>query len=329
MKDKSILITGGTGSFGNALVNKLIKTDIREIRILSRDEKKQEDMRNLYNDTKLKFYIGDVRNSDSLNNSMQNIDYIFHAAALKQVPSCEFFPMEAFNTNVQGSKNVIEQGIYNGVKKIICLSTDKAVKPINVMGMTKAMMEKLAIAQSRFTDETKTQICVTRYGNVLASRGSVIPLFLNQIKNGEPITVTDLEMTRFVMTLDSAIDLVLFALEKGNNGDILIQKSPAASIKVIYEAVLEYLKLESYPLTILGHRHGEKKHETLISHEESLSTVDLGKFYRIQQDERDLNYSNYSDSGVNSDEVFEYNSINTTQLNKFELAKILESLKIG
>jgi UDP-N-acetylglucosamine 4,6-dehydratase len=257
---------------------------------------------------------------------MRNVDYIFHAAALKQVPSCEFFPMEAIKTNVMGSKNVIDEGISQGVEKIICLSTDKAVNPINVMGMTKAMMEKLAISQSRFLDEGQTKICVTRYGNVMASRGSVIPLFLDQIKRGEPITITDLEMTRFVMTLDSAIELVLFALENGNNGDIFVQKSSAASIKVIYEAILELLQIKSFPVEILGHRHGEKKHETLISSEESLKTFDLGKYFKIEQDARDLNYSQYSESGVSSEKVFEYTSKNAKQLNKFELAKVLESL---
>lgn len=290
-KGKTLLITGGTGSFGNAVLKKYLDSDIKEIRIFSRDEKKQDDMRKLYNSEKLKFYIGDVRNPDSLTSVMRGVDYIFHAAALKQVPSCEFFPMEAVRTNIEGTNNVLNAAINAGVKKIVCLSTDKAAYPINAMGMSKAMMEKVIHAKAREVKDTGTVICCTRYGNVMCSRGSVIPLFIDQIKAGKPITITNPNMTRFLMNLDEAVDLVTFAFEHANPGDLFIQKADASTIQTLADAVKKLFG--DTPTHIIGTRHGEKLYETLMTKEERLRSEDLGNYFRIAADERDLNYDKY------------------------------------
>ncbi|EKF50165.1 polysaccharide biosynthesis protein capd [Thermosipho africanus H17ap60334] len=324
-KDKVILITGGTGSFGNAFLRKIMNLDVREIRIFSRDEKKQDDMRNLYKNPKLKFYIGDVRDYNSIQHATKGVDYIFHAAALKQVPSCEFYPMEAVKTNIIGTDNVLTAAINNGVKKVVCLSTDKAVYPINAMGMSKALMEKVAIAKSRETDETT--ISITRYGNVMASRGSVIPLFIEQIRRNVPITITDPTMTRFMMSLDEAVELVLYAFKNGKSGDIFVKKAPAATIGLLAETIRELLGRENHPIKIIGTRHGEKKHETLITREEMAKAVDLGEFYKIPADTRDLNYDKYFSIGDEKvSEVQEYTSNNTYMLNREELKQIFLNL---
>ncbi|HRN96999.1 MAG TPA: polysaccharide biosynthesis protein [Candidatus Saccharibacteria bacterium] len=313
-KGKTLLITGGTGSFGNAVLNRFLDTDIKEIRIFSRDEKKQDDMRKLYNNDKIKFYIGDVRNPDSIRDAIKRVDYIFHAAALKQVPSCEFFPMEAVRTNVLGTDNVLTAAIEEGVKKIICLSTDKAAYPINAMGTSKAMMEKVIIAKSRNIDPTDTTIACTRYGNVMASRGSVIPLFVDQIKAGKPITITDPSMTRFLMNLDEAVDLVLFAFEHAKQGDLFVQKAPASTVGDLAQALKELFDSKSEIKTI-GTRHGEKVHETLMTKEEKAKSEDMGDYFRIPADNRDLNYDKYLEDGSKKiTESEEYTSHNTTQL---------------
>lgn len=310
IKDKTLLITGGTGSFGTAVLRKFIDTDhFKEIRIFSRDEKKQDDMRNQFNSDKLKFYIGDVRDFSSVEPATRNVDYIFHAAALKQVPSCEFFPMQAVKTNVEGTQNVIEAAVRNKVKKVICLSTDKAAYPINAMGISKAMMEKVAVAASRSAGETV--VCLTRYGNVMGSRGSVIPLFIKQIKSGQPITITDPSMTRFLMSLEEAVNLVLFAFEHGNPGDLFVNKAPAGRIGDLATALLEMFKANNQ-IKIIGTRHGEKLYETLCTREEMQKAEDMGEFYRIPADNRDLNYAKYFSEGENETAFFEdYHSHNT------------------
>ncbi|MBP3964822.1 polysaccharide biosynthesis protein [Paenibacillus lignilyticus] len=312
--NKTLLITGGTGSFGNAVMKRFLDTDIKEIRIFSRDEKKQEDMRKLYNNEKLKFYIGDVRDLGSVKNAMHGVDYIFHAAALKQVPSCEFFPLEAVKTNVIGTDNVITGAIESGVKKVICLSTDKAAYPINAMGISKAMMEKVFVAKAKTVDPERTLICGTRYGNVMASRGSVIPLFIDQIKSGKPLTVTDPNMTRFLMSLEEAVELVVFAFENAEAGDIMVQKAPASTIGDLAQAIKELFHADN-EIKIIGTRHGEKVYETLLTREEHIVSQDLGGFYRVPADKRDLNYDKYfveGDQQLSSEE--EYNSHNTLRL---------------
>ena len=319
-KDKILLITGGTGSFGNAVLNRFLRTDIGEIRIFSRDEKKQDDMRHEYQTkmpevaNKIKFYIGDVRNRSTLKYAMQGVDYVFHAAALKQVPSCEFFPMEAVKTNVIGTDNTLDAAIDAGVKCVICLSTDKAAYPINAMGITKAIEEKIAVAKSRYSGETK--ICCTRYGNVMCSRGSVIPLWIDQIRNGNPITLTEPEMTRFIMSLEEAVDLVLFAFEHGQNGDILVQKAPACTILTQAEAVCELFGGKKEDIKVIGIRHGEKMYETLLTKEECAKAEDMGNFYRVPADNRDLNYDKYFKEGDSKRATIgEFNSDNTYRLN--------------
>jgi len=313
-KNKTILITGGTGSFGNAVMEKFLNTDIGEIRIFSRDEKKQDDMRKLYKNDKLKFYIGDVRDIGSVKNAMHGVDYIFHAAALKQVPSCEFFPLEAVKTNILGTDNVLTAAIECGIEKVICLSTDKAAYPINAMGISKAMMEKVFVAKSRIVSPEKTLICGTRYGNVMASRGSVIPLFIEQIKSGQPLTVTDPNMTRFLMSLEDAVELVVFAFENAEAGDIMVQKSPASTVGVLAQAVKDLFNADN-EIKIIGTRHGEKLYETLLTKEEYVTAEDMGGFFRVPADKRDLNYDKYFVEGnqklATSDE---YNSHNTQQL---------------
>jgi UDP-N-acetylglucosamine 4,6-dehydratase/5-epimerase len=314
-KNKILLITGGTGSFGNAVMHRFLETDIKEIRIFSRDEKKQDDMRKLYNNDKLKFYIGDVRDLASVKNAMHGVDYVFHAAALKQVPSCEFFPLEAVKTNVIGTDNVLTASIEMGVKKVICLSTDKAAYPINAMGISKAMMEKVFVAKSKTIDPEKTLICGTRYGNVMASRGSVIPLFIEQIKSGKPLTITDPNMTRFLMSLEEAVELVVFAFEHASAGDIMVQKSPASTVGDLAIAIKELFNADN-EIRIIGTRHGEKLYETLLTKEEHVVAQDLGGFYRVPADTRDLNYDKYfveGDKQLSSEE--EYNSHNTERLN--------------
>jgi UDP-glucose 4-epimerase len=312
--NKVLLITGGTGSFGNAVLKRFLKTDIREIRIFSRDEKKQDDMRQYYNDSKIKYYIGDVRNYESINSAMKGVDYVFQAAALKQVPSCEFFPIEAVRTNVLGCDNVLNAAFENNVGRVIVLSTDKAVYPINAMGMSKALSEKVMIAKSRNLNGTGMVFCGTRYGNVMASRGSVIPLFTDQIKSGQPLTITDPNMTRYMMTLDDAVDLVIFAFKNGNPGDIFVQKSPAATIEVLAKALLELYKRNN-PIKIIGTRHGEKLYETLVNREEMVKAEDLGDYYRIPADTRDLNYNRYFLEGeAQISQIEEYTSHNTTRL---------------
>lgn len=311
--DKTLMITGGTGSFGNAVLRRFLKTDIKEIRIFSRDEKKQDDMRKQYNNSKIKFYIGDVRDYRSIQDAINGVDYIFSAAALKQVPSCEFFPMEAVKTNVIGTENVLNAAIQAGVEKVICLSTDKAAYPINAMGISKAMMERVFVAKSRTTDHTV--ISGTRYGNVMCSRGSVIPLFIDQIKNGKPITVTDPDMTRFLMSLDEAVDLVMFAFEHAEAGDIMVQKAPACTIGTLAQAVRELFH-DTNEIHYIGVRHGEKKSETLLTKEECLHALDLGNFYRVPADNRDLNYENYFEKGkIEKAKIEEFTSDSTQILN--------------
>lgn len=310
-----LLITGGTGSFGNAVLQKFLKTDIKEIRIFSRDEKKQDDMRKFYKNEKIKFYIGDVRDIQSIKNAMHEVDFIFHAAALKQVPSCEFFPLEAVKTNVLGTDNVLTAAIEYGVKKVICLSTDKAAYPINAMGISKAMLEKVFVAKSKIVDPDKTLICGTRYGNVMASRGSVIPLFVEQIKNSQAITVTNPNMTRFLMNLDEAVELVVFAFQNAEAGDIMVQKAPAVTIGDLAQALKDLFRSDN-EIKIIGTRHGEKQYETLLTKEEYLAAEDMGSFYRIPADKRDLNYDKYYIEGNQVLSTFEeYNSNNTNQLN--------------
>jgi UDP-N-acetylglucosamine 4,6-dehydratase len=329
-KDKVLLITGGTGSFGNAVLNRFLRTDIGEIRIFSRDEKKQDDMRHDFQArmpevaSKIKFYIGDVRNKSTLKYAMQGVDYVFHAAALKQVPSCEFFPMEAVKTNVIGTDNTLDAAIEAGVKCVICLSTDKAAYPINAMGITKAIEEKIAVAKSRLSGDTK--ICCTRYGNVMCSRGSVIPLWIDQIRKGNPITLTEPKMTRFIMSLEEAVDLVLFAFENGKNGDILVQKAPACTIQTQAEAVCELFGGKKEEIKVIGIRHGEKMYETLLTKEEAAKAIDMGNFYAVPADNRDLNYDKYFKEGdVKRATIEEFNSDNTYRLNLEETkAKIAD-----
>ncbi len=324
-KNKVLLITGGTGSFGHAVLNRFLQTEVAEIRIFSRDEKKQDDMRREYNNEKLKFYLGDVRDINSVKNAIYEVDYIFHAAALKQVPSCEFFPMEAVKTNVIGADNVLTAAIEAGVKKVICLSTDKAAYPINAMGTSKAMMEKVLIAKSRTVSPEKTLICGTRYGNVMYSRGSVIPLFVEQIKAGKPLTVTDPGMTRFIMSLEEAVELVAFAFKYAESGDIMVQKAPASTIGDLVQALKELFKVENEVKTI-GIRHGEKMYETLLTNEECAHAYDLGNFYRIPADKRDLNYDKYFIDGEKERSLLtEFNSNNTKRLNVEQIKeKLLE-----
>ena len=331
-KDKTLMITGGTGSFGNAVLKRFLRTDIGEIRIFSRDEKKQDDMRHEYQANyseaakKIKFYIGDVRNKSTLKYAMKGVDYVFHAAALKQVPSCEFFPMEAVKTNVVGTDNVLDAAIDAGVKCVICLSTDKAAYPINAMGISKALEEKVAIAKSRYSGETK--ICCTRYGNVMCSRGSVIPLWIEQIRNGNPITLTEPSMTRFIMSLDEAVDLVLFAFENGSNGDILVQKAPACTIQTQAEAVCELFGGKKEDIKVIGIRHGEKMYETLLTKEEAAKAVDMGDFYRVPADNRDLNYDKFFKEGDTKRALIdEFNSNNTRRLNLEETKAKIASLE--
>ena len=322
-RDKTLLITGGTGSFGNAVLNRFLNTDIAEIRIFSRDEKKQDDMRTHYGNNKIKFYIGDVRDLQSIKSAVHNVDYIFHAAALKQVPSCEFFPLEAVKTNVHGTDNMLTAAIDGGVKKVVCLSTDKAAYPINAMGISKAMMEKVFVARSKTVDPDKTLICGTRYGNVMASRGSVIPLFIGQIKSGKPLTVTDPGMTRFLMSLEEAVELVVFAFLNAQTGDIIVQKSPASTIGDLAQAVKELFGTDN-EIKIIGTRHGEKSYETLLTREEHIAAVDMGSFYRVPADKRNLNYDKYfveGDRKLSSER--EYNSNNTERLDVGEIKKRL------
>ena len=324
---KCLLITGGTGSFGNAVLRRFLDTDIREIRIFSRDEKKQDDMRQFYKNSKIKYFIGDVRDRLSIDSAMNGVDYVFHAAALKQVPSCEFFPIEAVRTNVLGCGNVLDSAHHHHVKKVIVLSTDKAVYPINAMGMTKALSEKVMVAQSRNLNGSGTVFCGTRYGNVMASRGSVIPLFVSQIKAGLPITVTDPNMTRFMMSLESAVDLVLFAFENGENGDIFVKKSPATTIDTLARAIRELYKSES-EIKLIGSRHGEKLYETLVNREEMVKAIDMDNFYRIPADNRDLNYNKYFTEGTEAvSQIEEYHSHNTRRLNLDETKELLLSLR--
>ena len=324
--DKVLMITGGTGSFGNAVLRRFLDTGVREIRVFSRDEKKQEDMRISLNHHKLRFYIGDVRNEDSLRDALSGVDYVFHAAALKQVPSCEFYPLEAVRTNVLGAENVLNAAIACGVKRVIVLSTDKAVYPINAMGLSKAMMEKLMVAKSRLQEADGTVLSATRYGNVMASRGSVIPLFIQQIKAGEPLTVTDPEMTRFLMSLPDSVDLVLHAFEHGQQGDIFIQKAPACTIEVLAEALLEIFAAPG-PVRVIGTRHGEKLFESLVSREEMAKAVDEGRYYRIPADNRDLNYAKYFVEGETSVSTSEdYTSHNTQRLDQQQVIDLLLSL---
>lgn len=326
-KDKCLLITGGSGSFGNAVLRKFIDSEIAEIRILSRDEKKQDDMRKKYDNAKIKFFIGDVRDYQSVLNVTRDVDYIFHAAALKQVPSCEFFPLEAVKTNVLGTENVLEAAIVNNVSRVVCLSTDKAVYPINAMGISKAMMEKVIVAKSRYCDASKTVICATRYGNVMASRGSVIPLFLRQIFSEKAISVTDPKMTRFMMTLDDAVELVLHAFANGKNGDIFVQKAPAATIEVLIDALLCITGKTDHPVETIGTRHGEKLYEALCSREEMFTAEDQGNYYRLPADSRDLNYSKYSEVGEQDlASVEDYNSHNTVRLNTSQMTELLHKL---
>lgn len=330
---KTLMITGGTGSFGNAVLNKFLKTDVKEIRIFSRDELKQDNMRHLYQQkypeysNKLKFYIGDVRDVKSVRNAIHNVDYIFHAAALKQVPSCEFFPIEAVKTNVLGTENVLTAAIEAKVKKVICLSTDKAAYPVNAMGTSKAMMEKVIVAKSRTVPSDQTCICCTRYGNVMCSRGSVIPLFISQIKEGKELTVTEPLMTRFIMSLEEAVGLVMFAFENGNSGDILVQKAPACTLEVLSEAVKEIFGVEN-KTKVIGIRHGEKMYETLLTNEECAHAEDLGNFYRVPCDKRDLNYDKYFKNGdINRNSLTEFNSNNTKILNITEVKEKLLKLE--
>lgn len=325
-KEKTLLITGGTGSFGNAVLKRFLDTDIKEIRIFSRDEKKQDDMRKLYKNDKIKFYIGDVRDLASVKNAMHDVDYVFHAAALKQVPSCEFFPIEAVKTNILGTDNVLTAAIEYGVKKVICLSTEKAAYPINAMGISKAMMEKVFVAKSRTVSPDKTTICGTRYGNVMASRGSVIPLFIDQIKNGQPLTITNPDMTRYLMSLEEAVELVVFAFNNAQSGDIMVQKAPASTIRDLAQAIKELFKADN-EIKIIGTRHGEKLYETLLTKEEYLHAEDMGGFFRVPADKRDLNYEKYFEIG--NEELStekEYNSHNTNLLTVEDIKKKLLEL---
>lgn len=330
---KTLLITGGTGSFGNAVMNRFLNTEIKEIRILSRDEKKQDDMRHEYQvkypekSNKIKFYIGDVRDINSVKNAMHGVDYIFHAAALKQVPSCEFFPIEAVKTNVLGTENVLTAAIEAKVRKIICLSTDKAAYPVNAMGTSKAMMEKVIVAKSRTVEQEQTMICCTRYGNVMCSRGSVIPLWIEQIKQGKPITITEPSMTRFIMSLDEAVDLVLYAFDNATTGDIMVQKAPACTIEILAQAVHELFHIEE-DIKVIGIRHGEKMYETLLTNEECGNAIDMGNFYRVPCDKRDLNYDKYvKDGDVERNTLTEFNSNNTELLNVEQVKEKLLSLE--
>jgi len=325
-KNKTLLIAGGTGSFGNAILKRFLTTDIKEIRIFSRDELKQDDMRRYYNNDKLKFYIGDVRDADSIDDAMREVDYVFHAAALKQVPSCEFYPMQAVKTNIIGTENLLNSAINAGVKKVIALSTDKAVYPINAMGISKAMMERVVVAKGR--NVKSTMIACTRYGNVMASRGSVIPLFIEQVRNGTPITITDPNMTRFMMSLDQAVNLVLFAFQNGESGDIFVQKSPAATLELLARTVINILGQPNHIVKTIGTRHGEKLYETLLTKEEMVRAIDLGEYYRIPADTRDLNYNKFFDEGEDViTEAGEYHSHNTHRLNEEELNKLLINLR--
>lgn len=326
LKNKVILITGGTGSFGNAVLKKYLSLDVKEIRIFSRDEKKQDDQRKFYKDERIKFYIGDVRDKDSINDAMTGVDFVFHAAALKQVPSCEFHPLEAVKTNVMGTANVIDCAFSHKVSKVVCLSTDKAVYPINAMGTSKAMMEKVVVAKSR-NAPSKTSLCLTRYGNVMSSRGSVIPLWLSQIEQNIPITITDKDMTRFMMTLDDAVDLVEYAFLNGMNGDIFVQQAPAATMETLLKSILELKQCENYPIQHIGIRHGEKVFEVLCSKEEMYKAENLDTYYRIPCDKRDLNYEKYFEKGNKEiRDVEEYNSDNTKRLNIKEMKKLLKKL---
>ncbi|MFW3612486.1 polysaccharide biosynthesis protein [Staphylococcus caprae] len=325
-KDKVLLITGGTGSFGNAVMERFLDTDIKEIRVFSRDEKKQDDMRKKYNNPKLKFYIGDVRDSLSVETVMRGVDFVFHAAALKQVPSCEFFPIEAVKTNILGTENVLQNAIRQHVRKVICLSTDKAAYPINAMGISKAMMEKVFVAKSRNIESEQTLICGTRYGNVMASRGSVIPLFIDKIKSGEPLTVTDPEMTRFLMSLEEAVELVVHAFKYADTGDIMVQKAPSSTVGDLAKALIELFDADN-EIKIIGTRHGEKKAETLLTREEYAHCEDMGDYFRVPADSRDLNYGNYYEDGSQSiTEAYEYNSDNTRILNVEEIKEKLLTL---
>ncbi|TSA58754.1 MAG: NAD-dependent epimerase/dehydratase family protein [Sediminibacterium sp.] len=324
--NKKLIITGGTGSFGNAVLRRFLDSNIAEIRIFSRDEKKQDDMRKKYNNPKLKFYIGDVRDVESVRTAMRGVDYVFHAAALKQVPSCEFYPLQAVKTNVLGTENVLEAAVTLGIKRVICLSTDKAVYPINAMGISKAMMEKVAVAKSR--ESETTTICVTRYGNVMASRGSVIPLFVDQIRAGKALTITDPEMTRFMMTLDDAVDLVLYAFEHGKPGDIFVQKAPAATITTLTQALTDLLGKPNHEVRVIGTRHGEKLFEALLSREEMVAAQDLGGYFRVPPDLRDLNYGKFIDQGETKiSEAVDYNSHNTTRLDVDGMKALLMKLR--
>lgn len=326
-KDKILLITGGTGSFGNVVLERILLSDIREIRIFSRDEKKQDDMRRKYKNEKIKFYIGDVRDISSIRNAMDGVDYIFHAAALKQVPSCEFFPIEAVKTNVLGTDNVLTVAIEFGVKKVICLSTDKAAYPVNAMGISKALMEKTFVAKSRTVSPNKTTISGTRYGNVMASRGSVIPLFIEQIKEGSPLTVTDPTMTRFIMSLEEAVDLVFYAFENSQSGDIMVQKAPSCYIGDLAQALIELFEVENR-IQVIGTRHGEKKYEVLLTKEEASKAIDIGRFYRIPSDNRDLNYEKYLEEGSHKISLSdEFNSNNTQILTKEQIKEKLMTLE--
>jgi len=325
-KNKVLLISGGTGSFGGAVLKRFLTTDIKEIRIFSRDELKQDDMRKFYNNDKLKFYIGDVRDKNSIDDAMRGVDYVFHAAALKQVPSCEFYPMQAVKTNVIGTENLLNSAIAAGVKKVIALSTDKAVYPINAMGISKAMMERVIVAKGRNVKDT--MIACTRYGNVMASRGSVIPLFIDQVKNGKPITITDPNMTRFMMSLDDAVDLVLFAFENGQSGDIFVQKAPAATVELLAHTMRKILGAPDHEVKTIGTRHGEKLYETLLTKEEMVKAIDMEKYYRIPADTRDLNYSKFFEEGEEVvTEAGEYHSHNTHRLNEEELTGLLLNLR--
>lgn len=328
-KQKTVLITGGTGSFGNAVMNRFLDSDIGEIRIFSRDEKKQDDMRQVYRSPKVKFYVGDVRDNASVSQAMQSVDFVFHAAALKQVPSCEFHPMEAVKTNVLGTENVLEAAIQAGVEKVICLSTDKAVYPINAMGMSKALMEKVMVARSRSLNDSQTVLCGTRYGNVMATRGSVIPLMIAQIRRGEPITVTDPEMTRFMMSLDDALALVLYAFRNATNGDIFVQKSPAATIDTLTAAITELLGVPDYPVQVIGTRHGEKLFEVLLSREEMALADDHGEYFKVSPDLRDLNYEKFVERGETKiSRSTEYSSHNTRRLSVEQVKELLLTLDV-
>jgi len=328
-KNKTFLITGGTGSFGNAVLKRFLDSDLKEIRIFSRDETKQDDMRKMYAHPKLKFYIGDVRDYRSVLNATRGVDFIFHAAALKQVPSCEFHPMQAVKTNILGTENVLEAAIHNEVQRVVCLSTDKAVYPINAMGISKAMMEKVMVAISRNVDKEKTVICGTRYGNVMASRGSVIPLFLDQISSNQSLTITDPHMTRFMMTLEDAVDLVIYAFENGNNGDIFVQKAPGATVETLAKALVGLMKKPEHPINIIGTRHGEKLYEALLSREETACAEDMGDYFRVPPDLRDLNYAKFVEEGDDNISLAEdYNSHNTERLDVEGMQELLLKLDV-